>query len=75
MDRSPDFAHPARVDTIDATQGAPLERLIEAVKAYYAGRAGASLQWNETEAALRRATKKAREKRAEKPPLPPLNEY
>lgn len=75
MDRSPDFAHPARVDTIDATQGAPLERLIEAVKAYYAGRAGVSLQWNETEAALRRATKKAREKRAEKPPLPPLNEY
>ncbi|SEB16622.1 BatD family protein [Paraburkholderia sartisoli] len=75
MDRSPDFAHPARVDAIDATQGAPLKRLIEAVRAYYAGRAGASLQWNETETALRRATKKARKKRAEKPPLPPLNEY
>ena len=35
----------------------------------------AALQWNETEAALRRATKKARKKHAEKPPLPPLNEY
>ncbi|CAG4888972.1 hypothetical protein [Paraburkholderia saeva] len=78
MDRSPDFAHPARVDAIDAidaTQDPPVRRLIEAVRAYYAGRAGASLQWNETEAALRRVTKKTRKKRLEKRPLPPLNEY
>jgi hypothetical protein len=74
MDRSPDLAHPARVDAIDATQAPPLQRLNEATKAYYAGRLGASLQWGETEAALRRMTKAARKKRAEKSPLPPLNE-
>lgn len=35
----------------------------------------ASLQRNETALGLRPETKKARKKRAGKPPLPPLNEY
>ncbi|KLU23398.1 hypothetical protein EOS_25930 [Caballeronia mineralivorans PML1(12)] len=75
MDKSPDFKHPARVDSLDPFVDLGLKSLADTIATHYSGRPDAKLNWNEAEGAIRRAAKRARKKRKTQSPLPPLNRY
>jgi hypothetical protein len=75
MDKSPDFKHPARVDDLDPSTDPGLKELADTVATHYSGSPGAKLDWNKVEGALRKAARRARKKRDEQSPLPPLNQY
>ena len=75
LDRSPDFKHPARVDTLDSLGDPGLKELVSAITTHYSDRPDTKLHWNEAERALSRAVKRARKKRKAQSPLPPLNKY
>jgi len=75
MDKSPDFKHPARVDDLDPSANPGLKELVDTVTTHYSDHPDAKLDWNKAEGALRRAAKRARKKRNEQSPLPPLNQH
>ena len=75
MDKSPDFKHPARIDDLDSSTNPELKELADTVATHYSDSPDAKLDWNKAEGALRKAARRARKKRNEQSPLPPLNQY
>src|SRR5471030_968330 len=74
MDKSPDFKHPARIGEPNFANP-DLKELADTVARHYSDSPDAKLDWNKAEGALRKAAKRARKKRNEQSPLPPLNQY
>ena len=75
MDKSPDFKHPARIDDLDSSTNPELKELADTVATHYSDSPDTKLDWKKAEGALRKAAKRARKKRNEQSPLPPLNQY
>lgn len=75
MDRSPDFGHPARLESLTGIDDAGPQELVAAVNAHYAGGNAPELRWDDAAATLQQSRKRTRLKHQETRPLPELNEY
>lgn len=75
MDKTHEFGHPARLESVVRADDTGVANLVDAVGAHYAGGAARELDWKDAETALRRAERKTKLQQKETQPLPPLNRF